>query len=135
MKLKSKSLCQLKHCTECFKPIYLKFNFSFMKYDEKDFTEEHKKALFDRIVELSTYNYQLIASWRKKIGFEKINEKIIKKQISIEFAQSDRNRDDKYTIFRLYPNNNPLNSRIIGKEINKVFYILFIDIKGKLYKH
>lgn len=131
MKDKKSNRCKLKHCTECFKPTHLKFNFSFMKYED-DFTNEHKSALIDRIEKLSAQNYQIVAGWNKSIGFETIDISI-NKQIHPEFAQSDRKYDNKYTIFRLYPNNNPLPSRIIGKLINKVFYILFIDIKGKYY--
>lgn len=36
---------------------------------------------------------------------------------------------------RIYPNNNPINARVIGVMINKIFYIFFIDIGGNLYKH
>lgn len=72
MKIKGRNRCKLKHCTECFKLTHLKFNFSFMKYDD-DFTSEHKIALIDRIEKLSNPEYQIIAGWDKKIGFETID--------------------------------------------------------------
>lgn len=75
----------------------------------------------------------------KHVGIEFVPKKSIKikKEIAATFqaGTSHRKESDKYAIFRLYPNNNPKPSRIIGEIINKVFYIFYIDIDGKLYKH
>ena len=43
--------------------------------------------------------------------------------------------DGKYSIFRLYKGNEPTPGRVIGKLVNKVFYIFYIDVKGILYNH
>lgn len=125
--------CPLKHCNQCFSPTHFKFNFSFMKYD-KHFTSEHKSALIDRIEEISKEPFEVVSSWGKERGFETINVNL-KKQINLEFLQSSRKYDNKFTIIRLYPHNKPYPSRIIGKLINKIFYILLIDIKGDYYPH
>lgn len=125
-----------KSCTHCFSPTHLKFNFSFISYEE-NFTDEHKLQFLKRIRELSSVPYLEIASWdrRRGIEFERID---IRKQICPGFFEgnSHRNFDDKkYAIFRLYTNNNPIVARVIGKVIRNVFYIFFIDIGGNLYSH
>ncbi len=134
MVIKEKKPSISKYCTNCFSPTYLKFNFSFITY-EKKFEDKYKIALLDRIRELSEHEYLVVSSWDKKKGFE--TEKInIRTQISSKFYENkNRKYDNKYTIIRLFPNDNPIQARIIGKMINKIFYILFIDIGGKLYKH
>lgn len=125
-----------RQCNYCFNPTHLKFNFSFISYEE-NFTDEYKLQFLKRIRELSQVPYLEVASWNKKIGieFEKID---IKKDIDKKFYEgnSHRNFDDKkYAIFRLYTNNNPVLGRVIGRLIKNVFYIFFIDIGGNLYKH
>ncbi len=130
---KKQTKCSLKHCSQCFSPTHFKFNFSFMEYD-KYFTAEHKSALIDRIEEISREPFTVVANWGKERGFEIINVKL-KKQLNSDFLESERKYDDKFIIVRLYPHNNPYPSRIIGKLINKIFYILLIDIKGNAYPH
>lgn len=125
-----------KECTNCFIPTHLKFNFSFITYED-NFTEEHQIQLLKRIRELSSVPYLEMSSWNKKKGIE-IEKIDIDKQTPVGFlnGNSHRNFDDgKYAIFRLYTNNNPIVARIIGRLINKVFYIFFIDIGGNLYGH
>lgn len=123
-------------CRNCFKPTHLKFNFSFINY-EKNFTDEHKLQLLQRIRELSEVPYLEVASWGKNIGIE-IEKIKIDKKIKDGFVDEATHRnfeDKKYAIFRLYTNNNPIVARVIGKLINNVFYIFFIDIGGNLYNH
>lgn len=125
-----------KTCTNCFSPTHLKFNFSFITY-EKNFTEDHQIQLLKRMRELSEVPYLEMMAWGREIGIEieKIN---ISKKISEDFYKGNSHRnfdDEKYAIFRLYTNNNPIVARIIGKLIRNVFYIFFIDIGGKLYPH
>ena len=106
-------------CTNYFSPTHIKFNFSFINY-EKGFTDEYKLQFLKRI---------------RGLEFEKVD---IKKEIDVAFfaGNSHRNFDDKkYAIFRLYTNDNPILARVIGRLINNVFYIFFIDIGGILYKH
>lgn len=135
-KIKNNSPSINKICDKCFSPTHLKFNFSFITYDN-NFKNEYKIQFLDRIKELSSIPYLELMTWDKKKGIEieKIN---IKKNISNSFfaGNSHRNFDDKkYAIFRLYTNDNPILARVIGRLINKVFYIFFIDIGGILYSH
>lgn len=117
-----------------FVPTHLKFNFSFISYD-KNITKTIKSDLYDRIQELSAEPYLVVANYDKKIGFEFENLKITKKLPQKIYDNETRKIDEKYAIFRLYPNNNPSVVRIIGKFVDKIFYIIFIDVNGKLYKH
>lgn len=133
--VKNKKLIN-KQCSNCFNPTYLKFNFSFINYEE-NLKDEYKIQLFKRIRELSNVPYLEVASWGKNIGIE-IEKIDIKKEIDNRFFEGNTHRnfvDKKYAIFRLYTNDNPILARVIGRLINQVFYIFFIDIGGKLYSH
>jgi len=133
-KIKNKGNLSNKICNNCYNPTHLKFNFSFITYEE-NFTQEYQIQLVKRIRELSSVPYLEMASWGKEKGIE-IENININKKISSMFYQGHRNFDDKkYAIFRLYTNNNPIVARVIGRLINKVFYIFFIDVGGKLYQH
>lgn len=134
-KVKSKPLISTA-CTHCFTPTHLKFNFSFISYEE-NFSDEYQLQFLKRIRKLSSVPYLEVLSWDKKIGLE-IERVSIKKEISSSFfvGNTHRNFDNgKYAIFRLYTNDNPILARVIGCVIKNVFYIFFIDIGGKLYKH
>lgn len=112
---------------------HIKFNFSFITYCD-NFDNEHKIQFVNRLFDLSKESYLVVSNWPKEIGFETVPLNI-KKEIHPSFINENRKFDGKYTVIRLYTNNNPLPSRIIGKMINKIFYIFFIDIKGELYDH
>ena len=72
--------------------------------------------------------------WGRYKGFEE--ERLsISKEIPRGFINEIQDFDGKYSIMRLYKNNDPTKGRIIGKIVNKVFYIFYIDVKGILYKH
>ena len=116
-----------------FAPIYLKFNFSYITYDE-DLNEEHVWALFKRMRDLSSEPYITIMQRRKDIGFE-IEDLDIKKDIPVKFTERFLADIGKLAVFRIYPNNNPIVARVIGKIINKIMYVFYIDIGGKLYEH
>lgn len=116
-----------------FEPTHIKFNFSFITYS-KDFDGEHKIQFVNRLLDLSKESYLVVSGWPKEIGFENVPLNI-KKEIHPNFTNQYRKFDGKYTVIRLYTNNNPMPSRIIGKMINKIFYVFFIDIKGDLYDH
>ena len=122
-----------KTCTNCFQPQYFKFNFSFINYEE-ELENRDKIQLYERLKQISSEPYLIVSGWEKNIGFENVKVDI-KKQINPKFFEGNRHFDGKYTILRLYPNNNPTKGRIIGKMINKIFYIFFIDAKGNLYNH
>jgi len=131
-KLRKPSL--IKYCNNCFSPTHIKFNFSFITYED-NFDEKYQIQLLKRIREMSSVPFIELMSWSKNKGFEieKIN---IEKNISPNFYQGHRDFDDeKYAIFRLYTNDNPILARVIGRLINKIFYIFFIDIGGNLYNH
>lgn len=131
--IKNKNQKIEKICTNCFQPTFVKFNFSFISYED-NMNDKEKAQLYDRIREISQVPYLIVSSWDRTKGFE--TERLnISKQIDPSFFDGNREFDGKYTVFRLYKNNDPTPGRIIGKMINKVFYIFFIDVKGKLYKH
>ncbi len=135
-KVKKRDLISHNYSTSCFNPTHIKFNFSFITY-EKNFSKEYQIQFLNRIRELSKVPYLEMMQWSKAKGLEieKIN---INKEISTDFFNESSHRefnDKKYAIFRLYPNDNPIEARIIGRLINKIFYIFFIDIGGNLYHH
>lgn len=127
-----------KPCTECFKPQYFKFNLTYIDNISK-IHNDHKIQLLNRMIELSSEPFTVISMYRKNIGFETEDidilglAKIVPTQFSERFSKIDYN--NKVTIVRLYSNDNPILARIIGVLINKVFYVFFIDIGGKLYSH
>lgn len=123
-----------KECTHCFNPTHLIFNFSFCNYQD-GFEGAHKEQFVKRIFELSKEPYLVVANWPKERGFETVAVDISKHIDPKYYESENRTFDGKYTIIRLYTNNNPLPSRIIGKLSNKIFYVFFIDIKGNLYSH
>lgn len=134
--VKKQSLLGNKICNNCFNPTHIKFNFSFITYDD-NFTEEYQIQFLKRIRELSSVSYLEMLSWDKKKGIE-IEKIDIKKKISPLFFDGNTHRNfesGKYAIFRLYKKDEPILARVIGCLINKVFYIFFIDIGGKLYSH
>ena len=132
-KIKKQNVRIEKICTHCFQPQYFKFNFSFINYEE-ELEDADKIQLYDRLKQISSEPYIIVSNWNKNIGFENVKVNI-KKEINPDFFDGNRNFDGKFTILRLYPNNNPTPGRIIVKLINKVFYIFFIDAKGRLYNH
>lgn len=138
MGIKKNSKIERKLCTECFKPQYLKFNFSYIAYED-DFIDVYKLQFLKRIRELSQDLFNVVILRNKKIGFEflEINQLDIRKEIPFKFKERFESKDynNKLAIMRLYPNDNPINARIIGVIIKNVFYIFFIDIGGKLYSH
>lgn len=120
-------------CTNCFKSNHIVFNFAYVTYCE-DFGKEEKSTLVDRMMEVSSVTYLELMRWDRYKGIEeaRIN---IKKEVPNEFNTDIEKFDGKYTIIRLYKNNYPTPGRIIGKMVNKVFYIFYIDVKGILYEH
>lgn len=126
------------------RPTHLKFNFSFITsnnsycIENENFIEQHKLKFLERILFLSKEDIVKTYAYRKDIGIERIEKSAIKKQVEynkkfddVEFRK--RESDSKFTIFRIYPNNNPIPARVLGKVINNVFYIMFIDLNHDLY--
>ncbi len=138
MGVKSKKPLVSKPCTNCYAPQYIKFNFSYIVYEE-NFEEKYQLRFLEKMRELSTDTYNVILNRDKKIGLEflEINELGIRKQVPYSFSKRFESKEynNKLAIMRLYSNNNPIVARVIGVIIRNVFYIFFIDIGGKLYSH
>lgn len=129
MKTKNK---KIKYCSSCFKSQHMVFSFAYLANYELDTKE--KSVVLDRLNALSKHPFLTVLGWQKNIGFEDIPLKI-RKDVPKQFEQEIEPFDGKYSVVRLYPNNNPTPGRIIGKLVNKVFYMFYIDSKGELYKH
>lgn len=127
-----------KLCNNCFSPVNIKYNFSYIVYED-NFIEEYQLQFLKRIRELSSEPYNIIATRNKCIAFEfEDKDKLgINKEIPSEFNKRFPSKvyNNKFAIFRLYTNDNPILARIIGVMINKIFYVFFIDIGGNLYSH
>lgn len=120
-------------CTNCFKSNHVVFNFAYITYQE-NFNREEKETLLDRMLEVSSVTYLELMRWDKYKGFEE--ERLdIRKEIPKGFNNDIEEFDGKYSILRLYKSNYPTPGRVIGKIVNKVFYIFYIDVKGILYNH
>lgn len=132
--IKKPSRVITKPCIHCFAPVYLKFNLSYITYDE-DLNEQHTFALFNRMRDLSSYPLVTILNYKKSIGLETENLKISKDLPKSFVDRFPRESEKKLTIFRIYPNDNPILARVIGMLIKNIMYIFYIDIGGKLYKH
>lgn len=59
MAIKKKNQKIQKPCTDCFKPQYLKFNFSYIVYEE-DFSAEYQLQFLRRIREISIDIYNTV---------------------------------------------------------------------------
>lgn len=132
-KIKQKSSKIKVNCTNCFKSNHIVFNFAYITYCD-DFDNYAKQTLVDRIMEVSKVTYLELMRWDKYKGFEEERLQILK-EIPTNFSNEIENFDGKYSIMRLYKNNIPTKGRIIGKLVNKVFYVFYIDVKGILYNH
>ncbi len=92
-------------CTNCFKSNHIVFNFAYVVYD-KNFEDNDKVALIDRIREVSSVIYLELARWDKYKGFEE--ERLdIKKEIPKKFNEDIERFDGKFSVMRLYKNNQP----------------------------
>lgn len=120
---------------EDFKPEYVQFNFSFITKHEKYNLENNDSIhtlLLEKIYYLSSMDWVQVLALRKEQGIETLSSHALKKfTIPPEFK--DRRDDyctDKFFVFRLRN-----QGRVIGKMIDKTFYILAIDTTFDLYKH
>lgn len=127
------------------KPTHLKFNLSFITpnnrycFDNQDFTAEHKLQLLERIYFLSRDDLVRTLAYPKNIGLEFIGRTSFRRYAAYNARFDDaefrkKEGDSKYSVFRIYPNNTPLPARIIGKLINNVFYIMYIDLRHEMYE-
>lgn len=132
---------KIQYCTNCNPKKYLKFNFSFVSFDSKKYETNDIASLFERMKFLSSEPFAWMMSQYqsdKKQFFEIVSVKDlgIKKEIPKKFREVfPQETNEKFAIFRVYPNNNPKNARIIGMLKNTIFYIFYLDWNGELYKH
>lgn len=122
--------------------LYLKFNFSFLSTNKQynlqnaKITPNMKVDILDRIIELSSDTIMALRTLGKERGYETINDSSIK--ITAKCNSNFHSNEErvqacggKHYIFRLYPNNNPLPARIIGRLAKGVFYIFYIELEHK----
>lgn len=76
MKFKNRSKINSKLCTNCFDPIFLKFNFSYIIYDD-NFLNEYQLKFLNRIRELLCESYNAIMNRDRKHSFEFLDIKKI----------------------------------------------------------
>lgn len=97
-----------------------------------------KADILMRLEELSQETVMVVSSYDKKRGFELLDSRAIgiSAQFKSTFYNNNRVRDGngKFVVFRLYPNNNPLPVRLIGRLTNNIFYLFYIDLEHKCYK-
>lgn len=123
----------------------LSFNFSFLtknndyNLNSSTFTGEIAKILFNRISSLSQHDVMSATALGKRLGLELVKkfggrDKIGSLKLHEKFGEERTNLcNEGYWIFRLCPNNNPYESRVLGKIIDHTFYIMFIDCEHVLY--
>lgn len=125
-----------KECNNNYEFTHLQFNFSFLTKNNKfgiDSLDAKKKSmLVDRVFQLSEPNYIDLMLWRKNIGYESMSEEELRvPSFHPDFTKDDfrsqKGYKEKYTIFRLDPNNTQSDCRIIGKILDKVFYVMFFS--------
>ncbi|WP_157456133.1 hypothetical protein [Carnobacterium maltaromaticum] len=128
--------------------LHLTFNFSFLTSNKEfnlentEFDTAHRNQLLQRLIELSKEDLIFVKAGKKFNYLECLKkEKLSKcrlKKMSIHptFENGSRIKiaGDNFWVFRLYCNNMPLPSRVIGKMIDHTFYVMFIDLKHALYK-
>lgn len=122
---------------------HMQFNFSFITSSNgrniESLTKVEKALLSERLYDMSNEPFEQIMLRGKERGFETIDKKDLKLNCHCaqEFYLDDyrsRNCPDKYWIFRLHPNNQGSDCRILGKIIDKVFYIMFFYVGHECYK-
>lgn len=114
-------------CTKCYNPQYLKFNFAYFNLP-KNFEDKYKAQMLNRMIELSKDTYLVLMQRGKAVGFELENLKI-NKEIPTAFKNRFEEKNySKFTVIRLYPNNNPIVGRIVGVMIHQIFYAFYLFI-------
>jgi len=107
------------HPAFCFRYTHKNFNF-------KNLNNDTYGMFLDKIDLLSQLTWQNICQInRYKNGTEKITRSEIKQQIDKCITE-----DREIIVFHLVG-----KFRIIGCREGKIFYVLFIDVNGEVYKH
>jgi len=121
-----------------FKPCKIVFNFSFVTDDKKygfrskGFDQKVQKKFMERMVFLSSVDFDVLLGLPRESGLETISEDKVHFRVDTEFKSSGRHQDclNDFWVFRL----NKLG-RVIGKIFDKTFYILCIDTTFDAYDH
>lgn len=122
----------------------LAFNFSFLtddsyyNFENSYFDEFVSKVFFVRLHDLSVVIKSKTFLMDKYHGLEKYlptkKDILYNKPDHKDFGNERRRLSgDNYFIFRLFPNNNPIPCRVIGRIIDETFYVMFIDYEHELY--
>ncbi|MEJ6356101.1 hypothetical protein WJM93_01865 [Lactiplantibacillus plantarum] len=121
-----------------FQPSKMVFNFSFITGDKKygvknrGFNQRVQKKFMDKLVFLSSIDFDVVLGLPKEEGLEAINAENVHFRVNSDFKLSGRHQDclNDFWFFRL----NQLG-RVIGKIFDKTFYILCIDTTFDAYEH
>lgn len=139
MKIKSKDVSKIKERdVREIEFSYFKFNFSFInnQYSLNELEDDDKIIFLKRMCDWSSKPIISIGMDNKKIGYELLNKSCFKKEVKIpeKFYDAEHRKkhtSDKFMVFRLYPNNNPRPTRIIGMFCSPVFYPIYFDRNHK----
>ena len=130
-----------KMCNNCNPKRYLKFNFTYCEEEGKPAQNDSYK-LIERMQFLSSEFYSILLckfQGNKKTFIEEISTDKIDIKIPDKFRiENPAETNEKISIFRIYPAGTPndtANPRVIGMIRNTIFYIFYIDWKGKMYNH
>lgn len=132
---------EFKICNNCNPKRYLKFNFTYCK-EEGTPAQNDPHKLIERMQFLSSEFYNILLykfQGNKKTFIEEVSIDKIDVKIPDKFrTENPIQTNEKISIFRIYPAGKPddtANPRVIGMIRNTIFYIFYIDWKGKMYNH
>lgn len=113
------------------------YNFSFVS-QRKDYSisscgNKTKLKLLEVIEKHSQFDKVYLLNLDKATGLETLPANVVKPNVHPDFVKSGRDdySSDKFFVFRIGNN----KERVIGKIIDNIFYVLFVDEKGKAYNH
>ena len=129
-------------CTKCNPKMYLKFNFSFIEFDNKQFYKDEITELFSKIKYLSSEPYRALIlkhQGDKNIFIEEINWNELSWKNKRNPPEKFRKffpyePNEKVAIFRVKSNRHK-KIRIIGMIKHTIFYVFYLDWNGELYDH
>lgn len=123
-----------------FEPVFLKFNFTFLNDDFKKIDKETANKVLETCKFISIRPWISVMNDPKKISFEQIPVNQIKAKMckpteygsDVKFENNIRKLDNKRDVIRIRETD---KGRIIGKIVNKIFYVFYVDALGVGYKH
>lgn len=134
---------QEKICSHCNPKTYLKFNFSFITQETGEPTDKDIKKFFEKMKMMSSEPYMTLVakflgrknSFIEVVSYNELSWTSGKKEIPSEYLKYfPLETNEKLYIFRVsVESRRP--ARIIGIIKNTIFYVLYLDWNGELYKH